>query len=318
MLRNKKIMRIGLVILVLGVVTFIFVKNRRNTNGFVIEELKPKIGSIHTTVSTTGVVEPQNRLEIKPPINGRVEEILVQEGDTVKKGKVLALMSSTERAALLDAARAQGEEAIKYWEDVYKATPLISPINGKVIVRAVEPGQTVTSQSPVIVLSDQLIVKAQFDETDIGKIRKGQRAIISLDAYPETEINGIVGHIAYESKIVNNVTIYEVDILPGDIPEFFRSGMSANVDVIEKEKNDILVLPSDAVISRGRKNFVRVKGIGDNGDIEKEVEIGLSNGTNIEITAGLSHDDIVLVQREEYSLSKKRSGGSPFMPGRRR
>ncbi len=318
MLRNKKIIRIGLVILVLGVVAFIFFGRGKGIDGFVIEEVKPKIGSIHTTVSTTGIVEPQNGLEIKPPINGRVEEILVQEGDTVEKGDVLALMSSTERAALLDAARAQGKEAIEYWQDVYKATPLISPIRGEVIVRGVEPGQTVTSQSPVIVLSDQLIVKAQFDETDIGRVRKGQRAVIGLDAYPETEIDGIVDHIAYESQIVNNVTIYEVDILPKDIPEFFRSGMSANVDVIEKEKRNVLVLPFDAVISRGRKNFVRVKGLADNGDIEKEVEIGLGNETNIEITKGLSKDDIVLVQRERYSLSKKRSGGSPFMPGRRR
>ena len=318
MLRNKKIIRIGLVILALGVVTFIFLKQRKNTDSFVMEELKPQIGSIHTTVSTTGVVEPQNRLEIKPPINGRVEEILVQEGDTVKKGEVLALMSSTERAALLDAARAQGEKAIEYWNDVYKATPLISPIDGEVIVRGVEPGQTVTSQSPVIVLSDKLIVKAQFDETDIGRVKKGQRALISLDAYPETKIDGVVDHIAYESNIVNNVTIYDVDIVPQDIPEFFRSGMSANVDVIEKEKKNILVLPSDAIISRGRKSFVRIKSSGNKGDIEKEVEIGLSNETNIEITAGLSQDDIVLVQRERYFLSKKRSGGSPFMPGRRR
>ena len=165
------------------------------------------------TVITTGVVEPQNRLEIKPSISGRIEEILVHEGDHVRSGDVLAWMSSTERAALIDAARSQGNKELKYWEEVYKKTPLISPIDGEIIDRPVEPGQTVTTSDAVLVLSDRLVVNAQFDETDVGKVKIGQKAFITLDAYPDIQLDGVVDHIAYESQVINNVTIYDVDIL---------------------------------------------------------------------------------------------------------
>ncbi len=187
---------------------------------------------------------PQNRLEIKPPINGRIDEVKVLEGEKVTIGQTLALMSSTERAALLDAARAQGEESFNYWQQVYNSIPLIAPINGQVIVRAVEPGQTVTSSDTIIVLSDQLIVKAQVDETDIGKVKVDQSATISLDAYPEIKVKGKVNHISYESQVVNNVTIYEVDVIPERIPTVFRSGMSANIDIITTSKENALTIPT--------------------------------------------------------------------------
>ncbi|MBU1006131.1 MAG: biotin/lipoyl-binding protein, partial [Candidatus Omnitrophica bacterium] len=96
-----------------------------NSSGSIIQ---PVIGDVSVTVSTTGIIEPQNRLEIKPSISGRIEDILVREGDRVEIGDILAWMSSTERSALMDAARSQSSEALKYWEEAYKKTPIISPI----------------------------------------------------------------------------------------------------------------------------------------------------------------------------------------------
>ena len=155
-----------------------------------------------------------------PFLGKSIEKILVKEGQKVKIGDVLALMSSTDRATLLDAAKLEGEENVKYWEDVYKATPLIAPIDGEVIVRAVEPGQTVTASDAVIVLSDRLIVKAQVDETDLGRIKLDQNVNIIMDAYPGINIKGHVGHIAYESKLINN-EILTIGILPKAYPIFF-------------------------------------------------------------------------------------------------
>ena len=100
-----------------------------------------------------------------------MERVLVTEGDVVKQGQVLAWMSSTDRAALLDAARMQSKETSSYWETVYKPTPLIAPISGQVIVQQIQPGQTLGLDSAVVVLSDRLIVKAQVDETDIGRVK---------------------------------------------------------------------------------------------------------------------------------------------------
>jgi macrolide-specific efflux system membrane fusion protein len=280
-----------------------------------MREIVPTIGSIKSFISTTGEVKPQNRLEIKPPIAGRIEEIKVKEGDKVEKGDVLALMSSTERAALLDAARAEGEESLKYWQEAYKAVPLVAAINGEVIVRAVEPGQTITSSDAVVVLSDRLIVKANVDEVDIGKVKVGQKAIVGLDAYPEIEVEGTVDHISYESTLINNVTIYEVDILPEEMPEVFRSGMSANVDIIKESKDNILIIPLEAVKQNEEGNFVYINQGNSKKPVERKVKLGISDGENTEIISGIDKNDKILITAQRYlSIQDNTSGENPFMP----
>jgi macrolide-specific efflux system membrane fusion protein len=268
-------------------------------------------GDIHQSILATGIVQPQNRVEIKPPIAGRIEDVLVREGATVKKGAILAWMSSTDRAALLDAARARGEEELARWQELYKAAPLVAPLDGTVIARRVEPGQTVTAADTVLVLSDRLIVKAQVDETDIGRVKLKQRADVALDAYPDTVTGGRVDHIAYEAETVNNVTIYHVDVLPEKVPDFMRSGMTANVTFYVQSRNGVLVLPSEAVRHADGKATVRVPG--DGAPRRIEVQTGLDDGKYVEITGGLAEGDRVLVAG--YQLPKATAAaGNPFMP----
>ncbi len=316
---KKLLIIIAGIIVLLGTGYLIYTKNGKSSDKLALREIQPVVGDIRITFSTTGVVEPQNRLEIKPPISGRIEEILVQEGDRVSRGQIVAWMSSSDRAALLDSARAQGKEALAYWKDVYKATPLISPIDGEVIVRAMEPGQTVSTGDAVIVVSDRLIVKAQFDETDIGRVHLKQAAVITLDAYPDAAINGMVDHIAYESQLINNVTIYEVDIVPQKVPPFFRSGMSTSVEVIEKEKKSVLLLPVGAVTTEGTHSVVTVRD--SNGRyIKREIKTGLSDGARIEIIGGLTEGTPVIVKAQRYTLPEQTNESSPFMfrrPGKK-
>jgi len=315
--KNEKYF-IALALFVAFLIIFVVIKRKGAKNDFTTSEIKPSVADIQISVSTTGVVEPQNRLEMKPPIDGRIEEILVREGEKVKRGQILAWMSSTERAALLDAARAQSEEKVKYWEDVYKATPLISPIDGEVIVRAVEPGQTLTSANPVLVLSDRLIISAQFDETDVGRIKIGQKVFITLDAYPSIKIEGIVDHIAYESEMINNVIIYNVDILPHRTPEFLRSGMSANVQVVERAREDVVIIPLEAIYAEGGKTFVKVKKSPRAAPEKREVILGLRDEKRAEVISGLTAEDIVVFRGQNYSPQKEKTGTNPFMPSRGR
>ncbi|OGW28041.1 MAG: hypothetical protein A2X56_15130 [Nitrospirae bacterium GWC2_57_13] len=305
---------LGLLLLAAAVViAALFFLNRDTKTAYVMREVRPETGTARTVITSTGSVQPQNRLEIKPPIGGRIEKILVREGDRVKAGTVVALMSSTERAALLDAARAQGAEAIKYWEDAYKPTPLLAPISGDVIVRAVEPGQTVTQTDAVVVLSDRLIIKAQMDETDIGRVRLGQKALISLDAYPEISVDARVDHISFESKVVNNVTMYEVDVVPERVPDVFRSGMSATVKIIEKIKENALLLPREAVKQDSDGSFVHVRK--ENGRIERlPVVTGIAEDGRMEITGGLSLDDVVIIRSEPSAAPKRAGQSNPLVP----
>lgn len=248
-----------------------------------LEVVKVVRGNIQSSIPATGTVMPRNRLEIKPPVSGRIEQVLVVEGQYVKKGEILAWMSSLERAALIDAARASGAAEVKRWEGIYKPTPVVAPIDGFIIVGNVEAGQTFTSNDTVLVMADQLIVKAQVDETDIGRIRVNQPVEIVLDAYPQEKIEGKVEHIAYESTVINNVTIYTVDVVPSMVPEFFRSGMSATVNFSQMQRENVLVLPIKAVKKRGKTSYVfKVKKEGQAPE-PLQVEVGLENTEHLEI-----------------------------------
>ncbi len=286
----------------------------------VYQEIQLQLADIRKSVSTTGIVNPQNRLEIKPAVAGRVESILVKEGDYVRTGRVLAMMSSEERAALIDSARAKGAEAVEYWKKIYKPISLIAPINGTIIVRDVEPGQSVTTSDAMFVISDRLIVQADVDETDIGLVKKGFRASITLDAYPEVEASGKVDHISYESTTSNNVTIYKVDILPDRVPSVFRSGMTANIEIFMLEKKDCPTLPLEAVKKDGGGSYVLVKTKQINPQ-KKYIETGVSDLTRVEIVSGLSESDIVLMQNaNQYLLDMPADNDktNPFMPQRKK
>ncbi len=308
------------VLVLLAVSVFVMIKAKgKGQSNEIVREITPAIGVIQAYISTTGTVLPKNRLEVKPPVNGRIESILVQEGQKVKLGEPLAWMSSTERAALLDAAQGQGEEVLKYWKGVYKAIALLAPINGEVIVATTQPGQTVTTAEAVIVLSDHLIARAQVDETDIGKVKLGQKAVIIIDAYPDDKINAAVEHVYYESKTVNNVTIYEVDLVPEKVPPFFRSGMNATIDFVEQSRENALLLPVEAVHKDKEGDFVLLKKDGQDQETRQPVELGITDDKNVEILSGINAKDVVVVKDKKFVLPASDVGNSPFTPfGQRR
>ncbi len=319
MRKNKSKIIFGiLVLLAISVFVVIKIKGSSQSNE-IIKEVNPAVGTIQTFISTTGTVLPKNRLEVKPPVGGRIESILVHEGDIVKLGQVLAWMSSTERAALLDAAEGQGEDVLKYWKQVYKPIALLAPIDGEVIVATTQPGQTVTTADAVIVLSDHLIVRAQVDETDIGKIKLKQGAFITLDAYLDTKIVAVVDHIYYESETVNNVTIYKVDLLPEKTPEFFRSGMNATIDFKAESRENALLLPVEAVRKEKDDSYVLLKQEGSNNPAKRVVKVGITDDKNYEILSGVTSADTVLVTTKKYVFPGAGSSGTnPFLPNMRR
>lgn len=278
------------------------------------ETMKVERGDIESTILTTGVVEPQNRVEIKPAIAGRVEDILVKEGQGVRKGQILAWMSSSERAALLDSARIKGPAEVDRWAQLYKPAPLVAPIDGTVIARNVEPGQSVSTADPILVLSDRLIIKAQVDETDIGAVKVGQDAAATLDAYPTQTILSAVDHIAYEAKTVNNVTIYDVDVLPLDAPDFMRSGMTANVTFKTASRAGVLLVPAESVQKRDGRAVVLVPGRDGKRPDRRDVESGISDGKRTEIISGLDEGDEILVAQARLPESRGGSSSNPFSP----
>lgn len=279
-------------------------------------EAKVERQNIQISILTTGKVYPENRVEIKPPVAGRIEEVLVREGQEVKKGSVLAWMSSSERAALIDSARARGPEELKEWEEIYKPTPILAPISGMIILRSVESGQSFTTSEAVLVMSDHLVVQATLDETDLASVKPGQKVEIRLDAYPDDAISGKVLRIAYESTTTNNVTTYTAYVLPEDPPEFMRSGMTANVSVYVNSKENVVAVPNSML--RNTPQGVEVKVKTTEGIKNALLTLGITDGKFSEVIEGVKEGDVVV---EELAAQAEEVGSSPFGPrprGRRR
>ena len=258
------------------------------------------LGPIEDAVEANGSVVPLQRVSIQAPISGRIEQLLVDEGDRVKAGQIIAWMSSSDRAAILDAARAQGPAELKRWQDAYKPTPIVAPLSGIVILRNVVTGETVSPSTVLYAMADELIVLAQVDESDIGRVKTGQSARIVLDAYPTEKVAGKVSDILYEGKNVSNVITYGVKVKPLQVPPFFRSQMTANVSFIVGRKDDALLLPASAVQDApGGGRQVMVPGP-EGKPVPKKITTGLELGDKIEVVSGLEAGDKVLASRGRY------------------
>ena len=148
---------------------------------------------------------------------------------------------------------AQTEAALKFAEINLQYTRIISPVDGVVISRSVDVGQTVAAsfQTPTLFTIAQDLTKMQVDtnvdEADIGNVKVGQDVDFTVDAYPENTFKGSVWQIRNAPIIVQNVVTYDV-VIKVENPEIkLKPGMTANVSIITSFKKDILKIPNAAL-----------------------------------------------------------------------
>jgi len=230
--------------------------------------------------------------------------------------------------AQVEAARAQVEQAkasLKVAETNLMYTRIVSPVDGIVISRNVDVGQTVAAsfQTPTLFTIAQDLTKMQIDcnvsEADIGRVKTGQTVEFTVDAFPDLLFKGRVSQVRNAPITVQNVVTYDV-VVRVDNPEFkLRPGMTANVSIIVEEKKDVLRIPNSAL--RFRPSWVeREKRMGKgkgvwimDGDKPKRVELstGISDGSYTEVISGLREGDNVII--EEIKKDKKQSTVTPRM-----
>jgi len=278
--------------------------------------VQAEVQDLSEVVDTTGVIAPENRVEIQPSASGRIEEILADEGETIKAGEVLALMSSSDRVAILDAARAAGDDQYNQWKETYKPIKIISPISGTLILRNVVEGQTVNSGDVLFAISDKLLVAASLDESDVGRVKPGQKATIVLDAYPDKVVRGTVFKILDEGTIKSNVVTYTVKIRPESVPSFFRSQMTANIKIAISSRKNILLLPAAAVTTNPQGETAVIKELKDGQPVYSKVETGQNEGDQVEILSGLEAGEKVYYLAKSYSAQVDTAGKNPLMPSR--
>ena len=239
------------------------------------------------------------------------------------------------------------EEVASAKEEVQRAqtnlgyATITSPIDGVVLSKSVEEGQTVaasysTPELFTIALDlTNMQVVADVDEADIGDVKEGERVSFTVDAYPDDTFEGTVKQVRQEATTTNNVVTYEVVISAPNADLKLKPGLTANVTIYTAERKGVLSVPSKALRFTPQKETVgkmkivdqtgnaknKIWTIEGNSIVAHKVNIGMTDGTNTQILNGISAGVKVVtglnVTGGEQDDVQADAGGekSPFAPG---
>jgi HlyD family secretion protein len=226
----------------------------------------------------------------------------------------------------------QAQAALKIAEANLEYTRILSPVDGIVISRSIDIGQTVAAsfQTPTLFSIAQDLTKMQIDtsvdEADIGKVKPGQDVSFTVDAYPDTIFNGKVSVVRNAPTTVSNVVTYDVVIQVNNSLLKLKPGMTANVSITIETRQDVLRIPNAALRFKpsnvkdiSEKTSVKqgMKGtkvwLMENGKLNSaRVTLGLSDGNYTEISAGELKDGQEIITD---SLNSKKTNSSSHPPG---
>lgn len=234
-----------------------------------------------------------------------------------KKG----LVSADEYENALLTYRQAKEQVASSKENVQRAqtnlgyATITSPIDGTVISKSVEEGQTVAASfntPELFTIAKDLTnmqVVANVDEADIGGVKEGDRVTFTVDAYPDDTFEGTVKQVRLEATTTNNVVTYEVVISAPNADLKLKPGLTANVTIYTQERSGVLAVANKALRFTPTKETVgkdmkivdckgknKVWTLNGNTLTAHPVTIGQSDGINTEITKGLKQGDKIVTE----------------------
>lgn len=237
------------------------------------------------------------------------------------------------------------EQVVSAKEEVQRAqtnlgyATITSPIDGVVLSKSVEEGQTVAasfSTPELFTIAQDLTnmqVVADVDEADIGDVKEGERVTFTVDAYPDDTFEGKVKQVRQEATTTNNVVTYEVVISAPNADLKLKPGLTANVTIYTAERKGVLSVPSKALRFTPQKETVgkmkivdaanaknKVWTIEGNSIVAHKVNIGMTDGTNTQIVSGIAEGTKVITGLnvtggEEKMPMEAQGEKSPFAPG---
>ncbi len=212
----------------------------------------------------------------------------------------------------------QTRAALRQAEEQLAETRITAPISGVVVKRAVDVGQSIIGGSGVggtlvitVAQIDPLYATVNVDESDISGVRNGMPVRLTADALPGTVIRGRVDKIAAVAQVVQNVTQFAVTVVLQNPPPGLRLGMTVDADFVLARRDNVLVVPQQAV-NAGTPSTVTVVAAG--GVLEtRPVQTGLSDGRVVEVLDGLGEGDVVFLGYARQQTTQP-PGRTPFTP----
>ena len=207
-----------------------------------VEAARARVGEAEVTLRETG-------------------QALDRADQLFKRGMVSDQAQETARAArdraqsAVDSARANlaiAEADLKLQQADLANMVIYAPIDGIVLLRDVDPGQTsplLAGAGSFTIAEDlgRMQLEAAIDEADIGTVKKGQKARFTVDAFPAQRFNAEISDISYASTATEGVVTYEARLAVNNADLVLRPGMTATVSIVTREANDVLVVPTGAL-----------------------------------------------------------------------
>lgn len=289
-------------------------------------------GDLAQTVSVTGTLNPEEQISLTFKTTGILKNINVDVGDQVKKGQRLATIDTGSLLSQLkqaqqevkvqketlehmkdnktsfdseqrDAQRAQiksAEAAVDAIFDQLRDVNMTSPIDGLVIRRTADPGETVVLNlnSPVLTIAknNDLIVESNVPESDILKLAIGQKTSVTLDALTaQDKFSAAVYKIDPASTVIQDVVYYRIKSKFDNLDPRFKAGMSANVDIHTAEADNVLMIPMRAVQTEGNNKFVEIFNPDGKTTTKIQIQTGLEGDEGmVEVKSGLKEGQKVV------------------------
>ena len=256
-----------LVLALIGFVVFSFTR-KEEVRG---EEIEVKEGDIATYYNFAGSISAKNRSVLFAELPVQINEFYLAEGEKVEKDDILYKTST-------------GEEK--------KAD-----ISGEVYKIEVEKDAQLTPGTKIMEVVDynNLELKVNVDEYDLKSIKEGTKVEITINALEKT-VKGEVVKISKQGEYINGITLFET-IISIENTKDIRIGMSAEAKVLDQESKNTAVLPMTSINFRSDNTpYVNIKK--EEKVEEKEIEIGITDGVNVEVLAGVKIGDKVFIPRK--------------------
>lgn len=318
-----------------GIVSKLFVDyNSVVKKGQVIAELDKTNLMSQLNTAKTQLATAQSQLNYQTA-NYKRYKTLFEKGLVAADDFDNAKLSYTQAKEQVASAK---EEVQRAQTNLGYAT-ITSPIDGVVLSKSVEEGQTVAasfSTPELFTIAQDLTnmqVVADVDEADIGDVKEGERVTFTVDAYPDDIFEGEVKQVRQEATTTNNVVTYEVVISAPNADLKLKPGLTANVTIYTAERKGVLSVPSKALRFTPQKETVgkmkivdvanaknKVWTIEGNSIVAHKVNIGMTDGTNTQIVGGIAEGTKVVtglnvMGGEEEKPMEAQGESSPFAPG---
>jgi len=238
-------------------------------------------GDIEEIISLNGDIRGLREVDVYTRVSGKLIKKIKEEGDSVEKGEIVALIDRDEPALGFTKAEVK------------------SPIEGTVIRYYVDVGDSVIPQEPMpqepvlnIAYMDKVKIVVNVGEKDIAKLRKGEKVRVSVDAYPEENFLGRVVKVAPAVDPRSRKLKVELEIENKD--HRLKPGMFADVEIVYNEHSNVLVVPRIAVLEKEGRTILFT--VDDDSAKLREVKTGISDEEKIEIVEGLSEGESVVIE----------------------